>query len=127
MTELVLRIEAFFDILATRSVLIELGLVMLCLLAGGILGFGLRRRSRQQRFKAPMALSWDYFASQGSLVVLPFVVELALLLVARSAMETSHFDVALLAAAVRLIGAYIVVRIGVLLFAASLGNKSWIQ
>ena len=30
-------------------------------------------------------------------------------------------------AAARLIGAYIVVRIGVLLFAASLGNKSWIQ
>ena len=27
----------------------------------------------------------------------------------------------------RLIGAYIVVRVGVLLFAASLGNKSWMQ
>jgi small-conductance mechanosensitive channel len=35
--------------------------------------------------------------------------------------------VTLLSAAGRLIAAYIVVRIGVLLFAASLGNKSWIQ
>ena len=27
----------------------------------------------------------------------------------------------------RLIGAYVVIRVGVLLFAASLGNKSWMQ
>src|SRR6202022_3739697 len=30
-------------------------------------------------------------------------------------------------AAIRLIGAYVVVRVGVFLFAASLGNKSWMQ
>jgi small-conductance mechanosensitive channel len=36
-------------------------------------------------------------------------------------------DVSLLEAAARLIGAYVVVRILVLLFTASLGNKSWMQ
>ena len=127
MNELVLRIEAFFDILATRSVLTELGLVLLTLLAGEMLGMALRERARRNNRPAPMSLSWDYFASQGTLVVLPFVMELVLLVVARSALEASHFDVALMDGAIRLVGAYIIVRTGVLLFAASLGAKSWIS
>jgi small-conductance mechanosensitive channel len=127
MTEVWLRIQAFFDILSTRSVLLELGLVLLVLLIGGLIGMALRSRLQRQRFKTPMAVSWEYVAAQGNVVVLPFVVELALLLVARSALQATRMDVALMDAAVRLIGAYIVVRIGVLLFAASLGNKSWIQ
>ena len=47
MNEIVLRIEAFFDILATRSVLTELGLVLLTLIAGGVLGMALRQRARE--------------------------------------------------------------------------------
>jgi len=125
--EIVLRIEAFFDILATRSVLTELGLVLLTLIAGGLLGMALRQRARRLSHHAPMSLTWDYFASQGTLVVLPFIMELVLLVVARSMLEASHFDVALLDGAIRLVGAYIIVRTGVLLFAASLGAKSWIS
>jgi small-conductance mechanosensitive channel len=127
MNEVVLRIEAFFDILATRSVLTELGLVLLTLIAGEMLGMALRHRARQNSHHAPMSLTWDYFASQGTLVVLPFVMELVLLVVARSALEASHLDVALMDGAIRLVGAYIIVRTGVLLFAASLGAKSWIS
>ena len=127
MNELVLRIEAFFDILATRSVLTELGLVLLTLIAGEMLGMALRQRARRNSYHAPMSLTWDYFASQGTLVVLPFVMELVLLVVARSTLEASHFDVALMDGAIRLVGAYIIVRTGVLLFAASLGAKSWIS
>ena len=127
MNEIVLRIEAFFDILATRSVLTELGLVLLTLIAGGLLGMALRQRARRLSHHAPMSLTWDYFASQGTLVVLPFIMELVLLVVARSMLEASHFDVALLDGAIRLVGAYIIVRTGVLLFAASLGAKSWIS
>jgi small-conductance mechanosensitive channel len=74
-----------------------------------------------------MALSWDYFISQSSVAVMPAVILLVLVLLARSALQAASLDVTLLSEAWRLIAAYIVVRIGVLLFAASLGNKSWIQ
>ncbi|HEX3913887.1 MAG TPA: mechanosensitive ion channel domain-containing protein [Steroidobacteraceae bacterium] len=122
-----LRTQAFFDILATRNVLIEVGVLGMCLLIGGLVGLELNRRSQRQQNKAPMALSWSYFVAQGNVVVAPIIVVLVLVLIANSSMQAAHFDVTLLGAAARLILAYIVVRIGVLVFAASLGNKSWIQ
>ena len=127
MNDLVLRIEAFFDILATRSVLSELALIALTLVAGGALGMALRRRASSRQYRTQISLTWDYFISQATLVVLPYVIELVLLLVARSALEAVRLDVALLDGAIRLVGAYIIVRSGVLLFAASLGAKSWIS
>jgi small-conductance mechanosensitive channel len=127
MTEIWLRLEAFFDILSTRNVLIEVGATALCLGVGGLAGMWLRRHYQRQRIDAPMALTWRYFFTQGSVVVLPVVMALLLVLLARSLLYAAQLDVTLLGAIARLIGAYIVVRIGVLLFAASLGNKSWIQ
>jgi small-conductance mechanosensitive channel len=127
MTEIWQRIEAFADILSTRNMLIEVGVIALCLSVGGLIGMELRRRYHRRRIKTPMALTWKYFAAQGSVAVLPVIMALALVLVARSSLQAAQFDVTLLGGAARLIGAYIVVRIGVLLFAASLGNKSWIQ
>jgi small-conductance mechanosensitive channel len=126
LSELWLRIEAFFEILSTRNVLIEIGAVALCLLAGWFVGTAMRLRYERRRIKTPAALTWTYFASQGTVVVLPVVLALGLVIVARSVLHAS-FDVSVLDAATRLIGAYIVVRIIVLLFAASLGNKSWMQ
>ncbi len=61
------------------------------------------------------------------MVVTPVIVVLVLVLIANSSLQAAHFDVTLLGAAARLILAYIVVRSAVLVFAASLGNKSWIQ
>jgi small-conductance mechanosensitive channel len=127
MNEIWLRTQAFFDILSTRNVLIELGLLGVCLLIGGIVGLELHRRSQRQIVKPPMALSWRYFGTQGYLVVTPIVVIFVLVLIANSSLLAAHFDVTLLGAAARLILAYIVVRGAVLVFAASLGNKSWIQ
>jgi small-conductance mechanosensitive channel len=127
MTEVVQRIEAFFDILSTRNVLIEIGAVALCLLAGWFVGTALRSRHERRRFKTPTALTWTYFASQGSVVIMPVIIALFLVVLARSVLEAAHLDVTVLDAAARLIGAYIVVRIVVLLFTASLGNKSWMQ
>jgi small-conductance mechanosensitive channel len=126
MSEIWLRIEAFLDILSTRGVLIEVGALALCVAFGGLVGMVLRRRARK-RPGPPMALSWAYFTAQGTVAVLPVIMALALVLLARSSLQAAHFDITLLGAAARLIGAYIVVRIGVLLFAASLGSKSWIQ
>jgi len=126
MTDIWLRIEAFLDIVSTRSVLTEVGTLALCLGLGAVVGLLLRRRAGR-RAGPPMALSWEYFAAQGSVAVLPVIMALVLVLLARSSLLAARFDVTLLGAAARLIGAYIVVRIGVLLFAASLGNKSWIK
>jgi small-conductance mechanosensitive channel len=127
MTELVQRIAAFFDILSTRNVLTEIGAVALCLLAGWVVGAALRRRAAQRRFKTPTALTWNYFASQGSIVATPAILALGLVILARGALRSTHFDVSVLEAAARLIGAYVLVRIVVLLFTASLGNKSWMH
>ena len=82
-------------------------------------------RSHRLGLKVPTALSRSYFAAHGLVVVSPLVVALALAIVARGLLYAAHYDVTVIDAAMRLIGAYIVVRIGVLLFAASLGNQSW--
>ncbi len=128
MMELVQRIAAFFDILSTRNVLIEIAAVALCLLAGWFVGAALRDRYQRRKIKAPDGLDAGPISrSQGIVVAAPAMVALGLVLVARSGLNAAHFDVTMLDAAAHLIGAYVVVRVGVLLFAASLGNKSWMQ
>jgi small-conductance mechanosensitive channel len=127
MMEILQRIAAFFDILSTQNMLIEIGAVALCLAAGWFVGTALRDRYERRRFRSPTGLTWDYFASQGTVVATPAIVALALVVLARGALQAAHFDVTMLDAASRLIGAYVVVRVAVLLFAASLGNKSWMQ
>jgi small-conductance mechanosensitive channel len=126
MTEILQRLAAFIDILSTRNVIVEIGAVALCLLAGWFVGAALSERYRRRRIKEPTALTWSYFTSQGSVAAMPAIVALGLVILARSLLA-SHFDVTVLDAAARLIGAYVVVRIIVLLFTASLGNKSWMQ
>ena len=125
--EIVQRIGAFFDILSTRNVLIEIGAVALCLLAGWFVGAALRSRYERRRIKTPTALTWTYFGPEGVVVATPAIMALVLVILARSVLEAAHLDVTVLDAAARLIGAYVVVRILVLLFTASLGNKSWMQ
>ncbi len=127
MTEIVQRIAAFFDILSTRSMLIEMGAVALCLAVGWFVGTALRDRYERRRWKTPTGLTWDYFTSQGGVVAMPAIVALVLVILARLGLQTARLDVTMLDAASRLIGAYVVVRVAVLLFAASLGNKSWMQ
>ena len=127
MTEILQRIAAFFDILSTRNVLIEIGAVTLCLLSGWFVGTALHERYRRRRIRTPTALTWSYFSAQGSVVALPAIVALGLVILARSMLRTAHYDATVLDAAARLIGVYLVVRLAVLLFTASLGNKSWMQ
>ena len=127
MNEIWLHIQAFFEILSTRNVLAEVGVLAVCLLLGGMVAMELSRRNQRQANKPPMALSWRYFGTQGNVVITPIIVVLVLVMIANSTLLAAHFDVTLLGAAARLILAYIVVRSAVLVFAASLGNKSWIQ
>ena len=127
MMELVQRVAAFFDILSTRNVLIEIAAAAACLLAGWFVGAALRERFQRRKLKAPTALTWTYFAPQGIIVAAPAVVALGLVVVARNVLNAAQFDVTILDAAAHLIVAFVAVRIVVLLFAASLGNKSWMQ
>ena len=127
MMEIAQRVGAFFDILSTRNVLIEIGAVALCLLAGWFVGAALRSRYERRRIKTPTALTWTYFGPEVVVVATPAIMALILVILARSMLQAAHLDVTVLDAAARLIGAYVVVRILVLLFTASLGNKSWMQ
>ena len=127
MTEFWLHLEGFFDILFTRNVIAEIAAVALCLGLGWFVGAVLRNRHLRLGIKTPAALTRSYFASHGIVVITPVVVAFGLVLLARALLNLAHYDVTILDAATRLIGAYIVVRVGVLLFAASLGNQSWMQ
>jgi small-conductance mechanosensitive channel len=121
------RIEAFFDILFTRNVMVEIAAVSACLWVGWLVGATLRDRYQRRGITTPTALTWTYLASQGFVVVTPVVLALLLVTMTRGVLFAAHFDVTLIDAAIRLIGAYVAVRVGVFLFAASLGNKSWMQ
>jgi small-conductance mechanosensitive channel len=127
MTEFWLHLEGFFDILFTRNVIAEIAAVALCLGLGWFVGTVLRNRHHRLGIKTPAALTRSYFASHGIVVITPVVVAFGLVLLARALLNLAHYDITILDAATRLIGAYIVVRVGVLLFAASLGNQSWMQ
>lgn len=127
MTELYRHILGFFDILLTRNVLIEIAAVAICLAVGGFVGRALRTRlEREGGAPAPAALTRSYLATHGLLVVSPALVALGALLLARAALA-AHFDTTIIDAVLRLTAAYIGVRVGVLLLAASLGNQSWLQ
>jgi small-conductance mechanosensitive channel len=121
------RIEAFFDILFSRNVMAEIAAVGACLWVGWLVGATLRDRYQRRGITTPTALTWTYLASQGFVVVTPVVLALLLVTMTRGVLFAAHFDVTLIDAAIRLIGAYVAVRVGVFLFAASLGNKSWMQ
>ena len=127
MMELWLRVQAFFDILLTRNVIVEIATVTVCLWVGWMVGAALRKRFQRGGNAAPMALTWTYFASEGFVVVTPVVLAWVLVLLSRGLLAAGHFDVSLLDAGLHLIGAYVIVRVGALLFAASLGNKSWMK
>ncbi len=121
------RIAGYIDIVFTRNVVTEIATAAVCLWVGWLVGGALRRRYRRSGSTTPTALSTTYLISQGIVVVTPIVVALLLVVLARALLGAAHFDVTMMDAAMRLIGAYVVVRIGVFLFAASLGNKSWMQ
>jgi len=127
MTEAWLHLQAFFDILLTRNVLIEVGALVVCLGMGWLAAVLLRY---QERFRAlhpaPGAIGMDLLAYI-AVTVLPVLVVFGLVLLARGIVQAVALDATILDAVLRLNAAYVVIRVGVLLFAVSLGNKAWMQ
>jgi small-conductance mechanosensitive channel len=127
MTEAWLHLQAFFDILLTRNVLIEVGALLVCLGMGWLAAVLLRYHERFRALHpAPGAIGMDLLAYV-AVTVLPALVVFGLVLLARGIVQAVALDSTILDAVLRLNGAYVVIRVGVLLFALSLGNKVWMQ
>jgi small-conductance mechanosensitive channel len=91
--------------------------VLVCLGVGWWAGIVLRSRHARRG-----ALVRD-----GIVAVAPAVIAFGLVAVARGLLVSNHLDTGLADTALRLIGAYAAVRVGVFLFGASLGDQSWMQ
>ena len=126
-SEIFPRIDAFFDILQTPSMLTEIGAVSICLLLGWFAGAALRNRYRRPGLLDATELTQGYLASQVVAVAAPAAITLGLVILARALLHSLGLDDTMLESAMSLLGAYVVVRIGVFLSAASLGNKSWMR
>jgi small-conductance mechanosensitive channel len=122
-----LHLQAFIDILFTRNVLTEVASLGVCLSLGWLAAVLLKDRQPTRRAQ-PAAAFWSGdILAHVVFVALPSVVVLGFVLLSRGILDAAHFDVTILDAAVRLVGAFVVIRTAVLLFATSLGNKSWMQ
>jgi hypothetical protein len=102
MTEAWLHLQAFFDILLTRNVLIEVGALVVCLGMGWLAAVLLRY---QERFRAlhpaPGAIGMDLLAYI-AVTVLPVLVVFGLVLLARGIVRAVALDATILDAVLRL-------------------------
>jgi small-conductance mechanosensitive channel len=123
-----LHLQGFLDILFTRNVLTEAAALGVCVSLGWLAAVLLRDREPPRLVRPAAATVWSGDSlAHAVLVALPAVVVLGFVLLARGILYAAHFDVTIMDAAVRLVGAFVVIRVAVLLFAVSLGNKSWMQ
>jgi small-conductance mechanosensitive channel len=127
MTELWSRLQGFFEILLTRNVLTEIAALAVCLGIGWVAAILLRNHEQFRSIKPQAASSRGDLVAYVTLVIIPVIAVLGLVILARGILYAAHYDVTILDAAMRLVGAYIVIRVAVLLSAAGLGNKSWMQ
>jgi small-conductance mechanosensitive channel len=125
MTEAWLHLQAFLDILWTRNVLAELASLAVCLGMGWTAAVLLRNHERFRGMKPSALMTRSDLAAHLIITVVPVIAVLGLVILGRGILDAGGYDVTILDAAIRLVGAYIVIRAGVLLFAFSLGNKSW--
>ena len=127
MTEVWLHLQGFFEILFTRNVLTEIAALAVCVGLGWTAAILLRNHEQFRGIKPQTAMSRTDLVAYVTIVIIPVIAVLGLVILARGILNAAHYDVTILDAAMRLVGAYIVIRVAVLLFAASFGNKSWMQ
>jgi small-conductance mechanosensitive channel len=127
MTEFWLRLQGFFEILLTRNVLTEIAALAVCLGIGWVAAILLRNHEQFRSVKPQPLMSRGDLIAYVTIVTVPLIAVLGLVILARGILYAAHYDVTILDAAMRLVGAYIVIRVAVLLSAAGLGNKPWIQ
>ncbi len=121
------RLAEFAGALANPYVLVELALVAASVGAAWAVARALAARNASRGIDPRVTPTWTYVAARWLVVVAPVLLALGLVAVARALLGVARIDVAALDGAIRLIGAYAAVRSGVLLYAGSIGNKSWIR
>jgi len=119
------RIGALLHELLTRDVLLQFAALAVCLFGGWLAGQALRRRLRPHGALTPAALSRSYLYAEGLIALAPPVTALVMALLVRGVLTLIPWGIDVLDQAMPLLAAYVAVRAGVFLFAASLGNKSW--
>ena len=128
MMEAWLHLQGFLDILLTRNVLAELAALAACLGLGWAAAVLLRHHERFRGVSRFASLGGVDLLAYIALTIVPAVSVLGLVLLARTASSRlCTSTITILDASLRLVAAYVVIRVGVLLFATSLGNKSWMQ
>lgn len=126
MNDVLQSIDTLFGFLESPAVLALLAVALACLLAGALAGAVMRRLRGASVPQPPCALTAGYFLSEGLLAIVPPLVALLVALLGRGLLHAMHVDATLVGRAMPLLIVYAAVRIGVLLIAASLGNRSWL-
>ncbi len=116
----------FGTYLMTRNVLSQLSLVALALVIGWLLRLALARRVLP--VAAPDARIWNLrnLAAKAQVALIPPLGVFVTALLARALLEFLNWNAGLIDIALPLMGVYVIVRGGVLLFGVSLGAKSWL-
>ncbi len=126
MNDDVQSIRAFFEFLGSPAVLNLMGTGIACLLAGSLTGNFLRRHRGLAGPQPPCALTLRYLFSEGLVAITPPLIALLVAVMVRDLLYSLQADASLVNGAIPLLALYAVVRIGVLVVAASLGNRSWL-
>jgi small-conductance mechanosensitive channel len=119
-------IEAFIGFLGSPAVLTLIGTGVACLLAGSLTGTFMRRRRGRAEQQPACALTVRYLLSEGLVAILPPLVALLVAVLIRALLYSLQGDASLVNEAIPLLALYSAVRVGVLLVAASLGNRLWL-
>ncbi len=118
------ELSAFLEVAGSRRVLTLACIAAACAAAAWTAGTALRQRSGRAGDAAPASLSLRYLTTEGVIALVPPLLALLVALLGRALAGALHGDASLVAGALPLLGVYAAMRIGVLLFAASLGNRS---
>ena len=120
------NVQNFIKFLGTVPMLSLLGLGLICLIAASLTSALMRRRRAQAGAVCPTALTWSYLLSEGLVAVAPPMVALVVARVGRALLHGLHSDTSVVNGAIPVLALYTAVRIGVFLFAATLGDRSWL-
>ena len=106
MTEAWLHLQGFFDILFTRNVLAELAALAVCVSMGWTAVFLLREPERFRGVTRFAGIRDVDLLAYIALTIVPAISVFGLVLLARGILQALHFDVTILDASLRLVGAY---------------------
>jgi small-conductance mechanosensitive channel len=119
-------LQKFIEFLGSPAMLTLIGTGIVCLLAGLLTGTFLRRHRGLAGLQPRSTLTLRNIFLEGMVAISPPLVALLAAVLIRALLHSLQADASLVNGAMPLVALYAVVRIGVLVVAASLGNRSWL-